>query len=200
MDVLLIVAHPKRDSFNHALGKSAIQALEQLGHTVIFHDLYAEHFDPVLPADEDRIAEEELPQNIRDYLADLRKADGIIIVHPNWWGSPPAILRGWIERVIRTNSCYNFSPQGPVSYIGGKTVQIFSTSNTPFNVEQEVYGDPVGVFWKTVVFGVIGSQSYERRNFDSVVVSTPENRQKWLTEVSETVLRRFGHKNTENSA
>ncbi|MDR3234825.1 MAG: NAD(P)H-dependent oxidoreductase [Planctomycetaceae bacterium] len=194
MKVLLLAAHPSPKSFNHALADAAAETLKKLGHTVIFHDLYGEHFDPVLPPDEDTIAEEQLPSNIRNYLADIRESQGIIIVHPNWWGSPPAILRGWIERVVRTNSCYNFSPQGPVSYIGGKIVQIFSTSNTPSAMEQELYGDPVGVFWKSVVFGVIGSQSFERRNFDPVIVSTLQERQDWLSEVRETVLRRFSGK------
>ncbi|MDR0326939.1 MAG: NAD(P)H-dependent oxidoreductase, partial [Planctomycetaceae bacterium] len=105
---------------------------------------------------------------------------------------PPAILRGWIDRVVRTGSCYQFTKAGVVSHVGGKIVQIFSTSNTPRDVELNVYGDPVEVFWKTVVFGLLGTKSFERRNFEPVVMSTPEERKGWLDEVETTLQRRFG--------
>jgi putative NADPH-quinone reductase len=191
MNILLLLANPEPKSYNHVLAEAARETLEQLGNTVFFHDLYREHFDPVLPPNEATLPEPQLPQNIRDYLAELRTSDGIIAVHPNYWSSPPAILRGWIERVIRTNSCYNFTPQGPVSHIGGKIVQIFSTANTPDDVDATLYGDPVGVFWEKVVFGILGCKSYNRRNFSPVILSTAEERQQWLAEVKEIVRRQF---------
>jgi putative NADPH-quinone reductase len=40
-----------------------------------------------------------LPDEIKTHCNDLKRADGIIIVHPNWWGEPPAILKGWIDRL-----------------------------------------------------------------------------------------------------
>jgi len=192
MKILLILGHPKSGSLNHAIAEMSIAVLKELGHEVIFHDLYQEHFDPVLPVGEENLPEEELPGFIQDHLRSFKDAAGVIFVHPNWWGGPPAILRGWIDRVIRTNSCYNFTPNGIVSHVGGKIVQIFSTSNTPRDVELNVFGDPIENFWKVVVFGILGTQSFERRNFESVVVSTPEERQGWLAEVEATLKHRFG--------
>jgi len=191
MNILLILAQNKTSSFNHAIAARAAAALEELGHSVSVHDLYAEHFDPVLPIGEESLPEEELPQTIRDYLAEVRSSDGLIFVHPNWWGSPPAILRGWVERVFRQNSMYNFSPQGVVSYIGDKVVQIFSTSNTPREIEMNVYRDPIENFWKTILFGLLGCKSFERRNFEPIILSTPEERKKWLDEIEDTIKRRF---------
>ena len=189
--ILLILGHPKPNSLNHAIAEKSTAILQELGHEVIFHDLYQERFDPVLPAGEENLPEEELPEYLQSHLRSFKEADGVVFVHPNWWGGPPAILRGWIDRVIRANSCYKFTPDGVVSFVGGKTVQIFSTSNTPRDVEINVFGDPIENFWKVVVFGLLGSKSFERRNFESVVVSTPEERQRWLAEVETILKRRF---------
>ena len=166
--------------------------LEKLGHDVVFRDLYQERFDPVMQANEENLPEEELPESVKLHLRDFKEAEGVVLVHPNWWGGPPAILRGWVDRVIRTNSCYNFTKEGVVSHVGGKIVQIFSTSNTPRDVEMNVYGDPIETFWKTVVFGLLNPKSFERCNFESVVLSTPEERQGWFAEIVSIIERRFG--------
>ena len=191
MKILLILGHPKPNSFNGAIAEQSMAVLKKLGHEVIFHDLYQERFDPVLPADEENLPDDALPVFLQEHLRHFKETEGVVFVHPNWWGGPPAILRGWLDRVVRSNSCYQFTKDGVVSYVGGKIVQIFSTSNTPREVEMNVYGDPIENFWKTVVFGLLGTQSFERRNFESVIVSTPEERQGWLTEVAATLERRF---------
>ncbi len=191
MKVTLVIAHQKVGSFNHAIAETIRNTLLARGHEVFVHDLYREHFNPVLPADEDKSDEEHLPEDIRGYIKHVKDADGLIFVHPNWWGGPPAILRGWIDRVFRQNSIYNFTADGPVSYIGDKIVQIFSTSNTPRDIEQNVYKDPVGHFWRVIVFGLLGSRSFDHRNFEPIIVSTPEQRSAWLDEVVEAVTNRF---------
>ncbi|MDR1269639.1 MAG: NAD(P)H-dependent oxidoreductase [Planctomycetaceae bacterium] len=191
MKILLILAHPKPDSFNHILAETAAQTLRELGHEVLFHDLYLERFNPVLPVDEEKLDESELPEFLRQYLAELRESQGLVFVHPNWWGGAPAILRGWIDRVFRQNSVYNFTPNGAVSYIGDKIVQVFSTSNTPRDIEVNVYGNPVETFWKVIIFGVLGSRSFEHRNFESIILSTPDERRLWIDEVKTTIRRRF---------
>jgi putative NADPH-quinone reductase len=146
MKILLILGHPKPSSFNGAVAEKATAVLKRLGHEIIFHDLYQERFDPVLPADEENLPDEKLPVFLREHLRQFKEAEGIIFVHPNWWGGPPAILRGWVDRVVRTNSCYRFTKDGVVSYVGGKIVQVFSTSNTPRDSELNVYGDPIENF------------------------------------------------------
>lgn len=191
MKISVIVAQNKNESFNHAIAETAVSALRELKHEVKLHDLYQEGFDPVLPIGEEKLPEEALPQTIRDYLSEIREADGLIFIHPNWWGGPPAILRGWVDRVFRQGSVYNFTPDGPVSYIGDKIVQIFSTSNTPRDFELNFYKDPIENFWKVVVFGLLGSKSFERRNFEQIILSTPEDRKAWIDEVRETMFRRY---------
>lgn len=194
MKILLVIAHPNTNkSFNHAIAFTAKNLLTDLGHEVLWCDLYAEGFDPVLPLGEEKLPESELPLDIQRKMEQLRSAEGVIIVHPNWWGGCPAILHGWLDRVMRVGVGYRFTPEGPVPLLTNKTVQIISTSNTPREIELKVYGDPLENFWKTVVFGLCGSQSFERNNFESIVMSTEEQRNEWLNEVEQTIRRRFGN-------
>ena len=107
MNVSLILAHPNQGSFNHAIAIAAINALDGNGHSVRFHDLYRERFDPVLPYGEIPKGA-DIDSNLMKHCGEIVSADGIIIVHPNWWGMPPAILKGWVDRVIRPGVAYEF--------------------------------------------------------------------------------------------
>jgi putative NADPH-quinone reductase len=114
------------------------------------------------------------------------------VVHPNWWGQPPAILKGWIDRVLRQGVAYEFGPDGGViPHLAGKTAVVFTTSNTPRDVEMELFGDPLENLWKTCVFGFCGVRSFWRRNFEPIILSTPEERTRWLAEVREMVRTHF---------
>jgi len=191
MKTLIFLAHPKTGSFNHAIAEVVCRSLEELGHEPILHDLYAEGFDPVLPVEELTCDNEDLPLELQIYQSEIREAKGLIFVHPNWWGSPPAILAGWIDRVLRNKFAYRFTEKGPIPLLGDKIVQVFSTSNTPREIELNVNRDPLENFWKTIVFGLCGCESLERRNFESIILSTPEQRDAWLREVGEIVRQRF---------
>ncbi|MEN6293847.1 MAG: NAD(P)H-dependent oxidoreductase, partial [Methanobacterium sp.] len=89
MRILAILAHPTERSFNHAIAGTAVSKLRENGHEVTYHDLYAEKFDPLLSGEEIP-KDAELDPLIEKHCKEIREADGIIIVHPNWWGQPPA--------------------------------------------------------------------------------------------------------------
>ena len=192
MKILVVIAHPNTNqSFNHAIADQVCKTLSLENHDLIVRDLYAEHFDPVLPLNEEKLTIEELPQVIQDNIADVRAADGLIFIHPNWWGTPPAILKGWIDRILRAGFAYKFSENGVVQLLNDKIVQVFTTSNTPQDIELNVYHDPLENFWRNVVFGLCGAKSFERRNFEPIILSTEEIRASWLQEVGATIQRRF---------
>ncbi len=195
MKMLVIVAHPNIESFNRAIAETAARKLRRNGHEVIFHDLYEEGFDPVLH-------EGEVPQGvlltppIETHCSEAASAEGFVIVHPNWWGQPPAILKGWIDRVFRPGVAYEFRegdggggiPQG---LLRADTAIVFNTSNTPEEREMNVFGDPLETLWKNCIFGLCGVKIIHRRMFGAIVTSTRKQRTRWLTEVEEAVDRYF---------
>ena len=195
MKILVVLAHPDENSFNHAIAKAAIQVLENSGHEVISHDLYREHFEAILQKME-ILKKATVSRDIKKYCVELADADGIIIVHPNWWGQPPAILKGYIDRVFRAGVAYEFaegdSGEGvPAGLLKARAALVFNTSNTRLEREMEIFGDPLQSIWKQCIFDLCGVKTFHRRMFRVVVTSTPEEREAWLEEVRQTVSSYF---------
>lgn len=190
MRVVVILGHQHQGSFCAAIARTAVEQLEADGHEVVYHDLYAERFDPILP-------HSEIPKDapvdpvVQRHIDEVAEADGFVVVHPNWWAGPPAILKGWIDRVLRQGSAYRFGPEGVIGMLKGKRALVITTSNTPRDVELSVFGDPLENFWKTCVFGFCGVTDFVRRNFEPIIESTPQQRAEWLAEVRCLVRLRF---------
>ena len=195
MKVSVILAHPQPGSFNHAIAHTAADMLRQNGHQVVLHDLCLEQFPPLFTAAELQ-KDAMLEPIVARHCEEIVDADGIIIVHPNWWGMPPAILKGWIDRVLRMGVAYRFvtNDKGegvPVGLLKAKAAIVFNTANTPDAREREVFGDPLELLWKKCVFDLCGVKNVQRRTFSVVIISTPEQRARWLQEVRELVSSQF---------
>jgi putative NADPH-quinone reductase len=195
MKILLILAHPNPDSFNHAISETAMRVLREKGHHISFHDLYQEGFDPLLPFDEiDMNA--SVPDEIKRHCNELVEADGIVIVHPNWWGQPPAILKGWVDRVMRPGIAYEFLEgdhgEGiPRGLLKAASAVVFNTSNTPDQREAAEFGDPLETIWKNCIFNLCGVKNFHRKMFNIVVTSIRQEREKWLAEVHQIMEQVF---------
>ena len=195
MKISLILAHPNKNSFNHAIAHTAVDTLSRDGHRVLFHDLYEEQFDPIMPSAE--IARSAiLPPLVEEHCREIVEADGIIVVHPNWWGQLPAILKGWVDRVIRPGVAYEFleGDQGegvPHGLLKARTAVVFNTGNTEAIREKEVFGDPLESIWKSCIFDLCGVHDFYRRLFGIVITSTEAQRKAWLAEVEQMLTQVF---------
>ena len=193
MKVSVILAHPRPGSFNHAIAETVITALAKRGHDIRFHDLYTERFDPILPAEE-ILRGAPLDPVITQHCQEIAEADGIVIIHPDWWGQPPAILKGWVDRVIRPGVAYRF-PEGdsgegiPAGLLKAGAAVVFNTANTPGEREHEVFGNPLENLWKTCIFSFCGVPEFHRRMFTVMVTSTPDDREAWLREAGEMIRK-----------
>lgn len=195
MKVSVILGHPYKGSFNAAIAYIVTETLESNGHTVMFHDLYNEKFNPSIPPKElvCDVSDDEL---VILHQREIREADGIIIIHPNWWGQPPAILKGWIDRVLRENVAYTF-PVGdnggglPIGLLKAKAGIVFNTSNTPEIRENEIFGDPLQRIWKDCIFDFCGVAVFDRRMFRVVANSSAEQRADWFEEVKSVINKYF---------
>ena len=110
MNMLVVYAHPVPTSFNAAVFETVKKSLSDAGHQVRAVDLYAEGFQPVLSR-EDREAylgdTETLIAKVPEHVENLRWAEGLIFVFPTWFFGPPAILKGWFERVWLPGVTFN---------------------------------------------------------------------------------------------
>jgi NAD(P)H dehydrogenase (quinone) len=195
MKISVILAHPNKGSFNHAITQTAIELLKHNGHEIFFHDLYEEKFDPILPAEEIP-RDADLPSEIEKHCKEIAAADGVVIVHPNWWGQPPAILKGWVDRVIRPGIAYEFLEDDkgegvPCGLLKVKSAVVFNTSNTKTEREKSIFGDPLETIWKNCIFDLCGVKNFYRRMFNIVVISSEEQRKEWLQEVRKILDKNF---------
>jgi putative NADPH-quinone reductase len=194
MNILIILGHPDNTSFNHAIADTCRNRLVENGHSVLLHDLYREGFNPITDVNE--IPKQRKIDNlIKTHCDNLKDSDGIIIIHPNWWGQPPAILKGWIDRVFRPGVAYEFeegdSGEGlPIGLLKAKIGLVFNTSNTNEERENNIFKDPLETIWKNCIFSFCGVKQFDRRMFRIVVTSDLNQRQIWLNE-AKTMIDKY---------
>ena len=123
MNILIVYAHPEPKSFDAEMRDRAVQVLTHEGHSVMVSDLYAMRFKATLDADDFPDPADDVFFNMQkeqlhaaengtfapDILAEQRKlqwCDMLILQFPLWWYSAPAILKGWIDRVLAYGFAY----------------------------------------------------------------------------------------------
>lgn len=186
MNVLIILGHPDSKSFNHALADACKTQLIKNGHSVCLHDLYKEQFNPVLQLGNlDTLSADN--DIIRTHQTDLTDSDGIIIIHPNWWGQPPAIVKGWLDCILLPDIAYKFEIKGngelmPVGLLKAQIALVLNTSNTSEELENQFYKDPLETIWKNRVFSFCGINQFERKNFRVIKDSDMRQRSIWLSD------------------
>lgn len=117
MRVLLVSAHPLSDSLTGQLSTKLVQRLEARGAVVERLDLYAAGFAPALTAEERRstYVEPYDASAVAKEIAQLKRAELVVLVFPTWWFGLPAILKGWIDRVWAPGHAYDHaSDLGPI--------------------------------------------------------------------------------------
>ncbi|WEK43220.1 MAG: NAD(P)H-dependent oxidoreductase [Candidatus Sphingomonas colombiensis] len=98
---LVVIGHPAPDSFNHAIARAYCDAVSDCGETAVLRDLYATGFDPLLKAHErPGTPGFRLSADVEEELALVERASAIVLVYPIWFGMPPAVITGYVDRVL----------------------------------------------------------------------------------------------------
>ncbi|WP_109078653.1 NAD(P)H-dependent oxidoreductase [Aggregatibacter kilianii] len=128
MKHLIISAHPNQQSFNRALVERIIKVSHELNVETIVRDLYTLNFNPVLSWNElSAGAEGIVPTEIKFEQNLIKEADLITLVYPLWWMGFPAILKGYLDRVLSYGFAYKTGNEGSIGLLGDKKMQHFIT-------------------------------------------------------------------------
>lgn len=187
MNILIIYAHPNPRSFNRAILDTVEATLAKRGDTVRIHDLYQMHSRAVLEA-EDLIRNwrGDLPADTRREQDAVRWADGLVFIYPIWWFGPPAILKGWIDRIFTHKFAFDFGPEGMTGLLIHKKALIINTLGGDENTYQQKRWHELLVRPMTEgVLGACGITHVGHRAFYSVPTTTQAARQAMLVEVGE---------------
>lgn len=169
---LVVLGHPAPSSLNRAIAETYCSAVRACGQDATLRDLYALGFDPLL-RDGERPGTPDvgLPEDVATELALLRAADALVLVYPIWFGMPPAIIKGYVDRVLGAG----FRPddlkhQRPHPVLAGKRLVIFSTSATtrPWLDEQGQWESLRQTFERYLV-ATFQMHSCRHVHFDAVV-------------------------------
>lgn len=140
---LIILAHPERKSFNGAWAEKTDRYSQEQGHKVIWSDLCSMEFDPVesakqysqphekfdpLKAQEDAASSDMLPDDVAKEIEKILDADRLIFHFPIWWFNPPAILKGWCDRVLAHGAMHNVDKRFDNGICKGKKVLMCATT------------------------------------------------------------------------
>ncbi|WP_250289515.1 NAD(P)H-dependent oxidoreductase [Streptomyces atroolivaceus] len=181
------LAHPRPGSFNHAVFDAVVQELRDRGSDVIAHDLCAEGFTPGLSADETetvRATSDSPDGQLSLHRAEVATLDAMVFIHPNWWGMPPAVLTGWVQRVLVPGVAYKLAASDgePEGLLKAGRALVLNTSDTPADREENEFGDPLDKIWSACVLPYVGVTDVRRVVFRTVTDSSDEARESWLRE------------------
>lgn len=191
--VMVVVSHPRPESFSHAMAQRVAEVVRGAGATVNWHDLHAEGFDPVLPVEEMTTTGAGLSDAgraasplLRAHRTHLARADALVVAHPNWWGKPPAMMAGWLDRVLVPGVAYELEAREgvPRPLLNLRHVLVLNTSDTPADRERDVFGDPLDLIWRRCVGSYLGEAQIHRRMFGPMAEADEDLRRTWLDEVA----------------
>lgn len=193
MHILVVLAHPLKESFAASVARTAVSTLQAKGHVVDFLDLYAEDFDPRLSVAErtsDMSGRYDLSA-VQPYADRLKAAEALIFVFPQWWFNLPAILKGFIDRVFVPGVAYDYGADGiklEPKLDRLRYFWVFSTTSSPWWVVKFYMGDPVRRQLKRGVAAYCGRRvDFRMTGLHKIDKTTRASRERFLDRVRDKV-------------
>lgn len=191
--VLLVLGHGRSESLCHHLASVARAEIESVGAEVRVHDLLADDFDPVLrlgpeqahakpiSADEDAL--------VARYQDDVRWAEVYLIIYPVWWFAPPALLKGWVDRVFADEVALDQSCSPPRGLLGGKRALVVSTFKASRAIDRLLMFRIAARFWTMAVFFSVGIRKVTPLPLYEVGDLSPQRLRRFESKLARSVAR-----------
>jgi NAD(P)H dehydrogenase (quinone) len=190
-NVLLILGHPSKNSFNATLldaYKNGAAAVGAEVKTIFIGEL---NFNPNLQEEYKNREENVLEEDLKEAQSKISWASHVVLVYPTWWGSLPALAKGFIDRVFLPGFAFKYhkGKAFPEKLLKGKSIRVISTMDTPkfwFNL---VYGRAQYKMLKQLVFEYVGFSPVRFTTIGGVRTNTPADRQKWIDQIFKMGLK-----------
>ena len=190
MNHLIVYAHPNPKSFSGAICEHLAKISKKQGHSVFVRDLYKLKFNPVLAAaDFDAIRQGKTPKDIKTEQLFVTKAELITLIFPLWWTGYPAILKGWIDRILLNGFAFKHSPQSGITpMLTGKKVQLITTMGASVTeYERNGLMDAMAMTMGDNVWSFCGCEDAGMIALGEIPGATDAERKKILRELSKTL-------------
>ena len=182
--VLVIFGHPSTLSLCGALAASYIASAESAGHVVRRVNLAELSFDPLL---RHGYAEtQELEPDLLNAQAQLKWAEHVVFVYPMWWGSMPALMKGFIDRTFLPGFAFKYHKRSPLwsRLLTGRTAELLVTMDTPPLFNRLVNRSPGEKQMKRSVIQFTGMKLARATSFGKVRGASNAKRAKWIAKAA----------------
>jgi putative NADPH-quinone reductase len=182
--ILVIDAHPDQSSLCSALASSYAGAARRNGHDVSVQSLRELSFDPLLRHGYKK------PQPLEPALVDAQEritsAEHLVFAYPTWWGAPPALLKGFLDRVLLPGFAFKFHASGTRwdKLLAGRTARLLVTMDFPAWYYRWLVGAPGDKAMAKSTLGFCGIAPVRISHFGTVRGSSPAQRERWLRDVA----------------
>ncbi|MCC6369564.1 MAG: NAD(P)H-dependent oxidoreductase [Bacteroidia bacterium] len=182
--ILVINGHPNKQSFCDALSKAYTKGALKAGNAVVLINLYDLQFNPNF---EGTYTKENtgVEADIIDARKKISEAQHLVIIHPVWWGSVPALLKGFFDKTLVPGFAFKYKKNSPMwdKLLKGKTAEIIYTTDTPVWFYRLFYRAPSVNMVRDRVLGFCGVKTKQVIGIGPIRNSTLEFREKWLKKI-----------------
>ena len=185
--VLVILGHPRLQSFNAALAETYSTAASAAGAEVRQLDLARLEFSSTIARtpDYDNVVE-EIESSLKEAQRLIGWADHLVFVYPTFWGDMPALLKGFIDRTFLPNFAFKYRKGSPMpeQLLKGKTARIITTMDSPVLWYQMMYRAPGTNALKRAILAFCGVKPVRTTLVGRLRYLNQDQRQKWLEKIS----------------
>jgi putative NADPH-quinone reductase/1,4-dihydroxy-2-naphthoate octaprenyltransferase len=176
--VLIIIGHPRRQSLCQALASAYGSGARRAGAQVRELRLAELRFDPNVRSFDPSV--QPVEKGVLQARRLITWADHIVFVYPTWWGTMPALLKGFLDRVLAPGFAFAETDRGFAPLLGGRSAELLTTMDTPRWVYRWIYGAPGHKAMARAILGFCGIEIARVTSFGPVKDSNLEQRQGWL--------------------
>jgi putative NADPH-quinone reductase len=183
--VLVILGQPQRASYGGALARAYVEGAREAGAEV--KELYLGDLQFNACATSGHPLPETLEPDLAQAQESIKWADHLVFVYPIWWGTVPALLKGFVERIFLPGFAVNFRENSPLwdKLLTGRSARLIVTLNTPSWYYRWVFGRPGHNTMKKTILEFCGIKPVRITEVGPMRDSTDEKRKKWLEQVRE---------------
>ncbi|MGI5898370.1 MAG: NAD(P)H-dependent oxidoreductase [Christensenellales bacterium] len=190
MNTLIIYSHPYPGSFNHAILEKVKEALEAKGKPYEVIDLCADGFDPRYSVEELALFNKggTLDPLVTAYQEKIKNADAMVVIAPVWWCDVPAVLKGFLDKVMKPGFAYESTPvgiKGSLTHI--KSVLAITTASSPTWYLRLFAGNAIKNVFLNTSMKQLGVAKRKWMNCGQITNITQEAREKFLEKVKEAI-------------
>ncbi|MBL7977900.1 MAG: NAD(P)H-dependent oxidoreductase [Bacteroidetes Order II. Incertae sedis bacterium] len=186
--ILIIQGNPQPSSFSDAIAAAYRKGAEKSGATVQQITLHTLHFE--LNLEMGYSSPKVLEPDLVAAQAAIQWAEHVVWIYPIWWGFMPALLKGFIDRVMLPGFAFNYRKDHPMwdKHLKGKTARIITTMDTPGWYDWLMYRGAGQTIMKRAILGFCGFSPVYTTSISPMRHSTVAFKEKWLKKIEHTGL------------